>query len=70
MHNANPMAEKTEKPPVKSKLAPWLNEDDEPSSKADWLKEASSYIDPMRVPNAGEVGRALVALFQAVSAGK
>lgn len=70
MHNANPMAEKTEKPPVKSKLAPWLNEDDEPSSKSDWLKEAKTHVDSLRVPNAGQAEKAVVALFEAISAGK
>lgn len=53
-----------------SKLAPWLTEDDEPSTKAEWLKEAKPVIDSIRVPNPDAASRALICLYEAVAAGK
>lgn len=53
-----------------SKLAPWLTEDKEPSTAAQWLKEAETHVDALRNDNADQSAKAVVALFEAVSAKK
>lgn len=53
-----------------SKSAPWLTEDDEPSTKAEWLKEAEPYVEGLRLANSDQVGRVIVSLFESIKAGK